>query len=106
MINIIFTTQSSDSTVHWGLTFNIDLICVFSRSPDLYEEIPNLHNPSSWNDDFELMLQRSGPYGGRLQSDTLKDLEGTLALAHEMNSITRSGMLDQTLSVFEEAGSY
>ncbi len=49
-------------------------------------------------DDFELMLQRSGPYGGRLQSDTLRDLEGTLALAHEMNSMSR--YLSKSLTSF------
>ena len=57
----------------------------------MYEEITNNNagGSSSVYDDFEMMLQRAGPYGGRLQSDTLRDLEGTLALAHEMSSMSR-----------------
>lgn len=56
------------------------------RSPDFYDEISTNNNAPTVYDDFEQMLMRAGSYngGGRLQSDTLRDLEGTLALAQEM----------------------
>jgi hypothetical protein len=43
------------------------------------------------------MLMGSGSYGlgGRLQSDTLRDLEGTLALAQEMKSLPPRSGADQ-----------
>jgi hypothetical protein len=63
---------------------------VLVRSPDFYDEVPTT-NTSNAYDDLEQMLIRAGSLGNsRLQSDTLRDLEGTLALAQERKTMTRT----------------
>ena len=63
---------------------------VLARPPSYRNDISTT-STSNVYDNFEQMLMRAESYrGNRLQSDTLKDLEGTLALAQEIKGIPRT----------------